>query len=505
MAQLSIGLDIGSETIRCVRLQSTFRSVAVLDAQRVQIPQDERPFPERVAEALKALPELRDPGAQLATTLPGDEGSLHLLDLPFVDRKKIDQTIGFELENHTPFALDEVVYDYVQVAKTPEGVSMLVGLCANDRLGAWLQVFKDVGLDPRQVGIDSLAYTSLIDLLPDCPEDKGTAFIDIGRLLTSVCIFGAQGVQFARTVSAGLGDLISVRAERAEGEPAFVQAQQTHSVEELRRKLAPLLRELRQTFATYSARYRKPITTIWLCSKDAAVEGLDDFLAEDLSVPTQYVRAEQLHLPDIERLNHDRYMGEWIKALGLALHAHQGGRRGWLNLRRGAFSFTADSEFWRSRITRVAAGLAILMILGVGSGVVRYMSLSSTERALKQSLCEVTKSLLGKCYDNAEMAIAIIKERTSPGADPLPRVTALDVMRELHGRIPTNIKVRLKDIDIMPKKIEVKGFTDTFESVDKITKALEGYQCFSEIQKGRTRKTADGSEIEFEMTIVFSC
>ncbi len=106
MAQLSIGLDIRSETIRCVRLQSTFRSVAVLDAQRVQIPQDERPYPERVAEALRSLQELRDPSAQLATTIPGDEGSLHLLDLPFVDRKKIDQTIGFELESLTPFALE---------------------------------------------------------------------------------------------------------------------------------------------------------------------------------------------------------------------------------------------------------------------------------------------------------------------------------------------------------------------------------------------------------------
>jgi hypothetical protein len=120
-------------------------------------------------------------------------------------------------------------------------------------------------------------------------------------------------------------------------------------------------------------------------------------------------------------------------------------------------------------------------------------------------LGEVTKSLLGKSYDNPEIALSIIKEKTSPGADPLPRVTALDVMRELHGRLPADMKVRLKDIDIMPKKIEVKGFTDTFESVDKIKKALEGYQCFSEIQKGRTRKTADGSEIEFEMTIVFSC
>ena len=392
MAQLSIGLDIRSEIIRCVRLKSTFRSVAVLDAQRVQIPQDERPYPERVAEALRAFQELRDPSAQLATTIPGDEGSLHLLDLPFVDRKKIDQTIGFELESLTPFALDEVVYDYLQVAKTPEGVSMLVGLCAKDRLSSWLQVFKDVGLDPRQVGVESLAYTSLIDLLPACPEGEATAFVDVGRRLTSVCVFGAQGVSFARTLSAGLGHLIGAQAERNAAEPAFVLAEQKYSLEVLREKLAPLLRELRQTFATYAAKYRQPVTTLWLCGTDATVQNLEEFLTTELSVPTQHLRAEQLHLPDIERLNHDRYLGEWIKALGLALHAHQGGRRGWLNLRRGAFSFTADTEYVRGKINRVAAGLAILMILAMGSGMVRCLSLSAAERALDR-VCKKSPSL----------------------------------------------------------------------------------------------------------------
>jgi Tfp pilus assembly PilM family ATPase len=505
MAQLSIGLDLGFETIRCVRLQSSFRSVAVLDMQRVYVPQDERPYPERVREALRALPELCDPGVQLATALPGDEVSLHLLDLPFVDRKKIDQTIGFELENHIPFALDEVVYDYFQVAKTPQGVCMMVGLCASEHLGAWLQIYKDVGLDPRQIGAESLAYTSLIDLLPSCPEGEAAAFVDVGKRLTSVCVYGASGVSFARTLSAGLGDIFGTRAKHNETEPTFVLTEQQPSSEELRGKLAHLLRELRQTFATYSATHRQPVTTIWLCGAEALACNLDEFLAEELQMPTQCLSTQQLPLPGIERLDHDRRLGEWIKALGLALHAHQGGRRGWLNLRRGVFSFTADSKYWRGKIVRIAAGLLILMILAIGSGVVRYLSLSSSERALDLRLREVTQALLGKSYDNPEIALSIIKEKTSPGADPLPRITALDVLRELHSRLPNDIKVRLKDIDILPKKIEIKGYTDTFESVDTIKKAFEGYQCFREIQKGRTRKTPDESEIEFEMTIVFEC
>jgi type IV pilus assembly protein PilM len=531
MAQLTVGLDLGNESLKRVRLKSSFRAVEVVDFTRIPLAQDERPYPERLAEALEQL-GAADPNDLVATALPGSIVSVRTLQLPFSDNKRIAQTFGFELESQIPFALDQVVYDFLKIGRSGEGVQLLAAVCQIEQMRRWIDALKTAGLDPRLVGADCLAYSSLAEFLGgaaqgDDGEEAGpVAVVDIGHRLTSVCIMGPSGVEFGRTLSGGgfdatarLAETFKLDWEQAQagkhrGSYLETSGRAAHDPEQvmisdaLRRPMDLLIRELRQTLATHRTLAEKPVERIWLCGGGAAIGNLERYVAEQLELEVARLEPQHITLEGMDRLVEVDPPGSaitWAKALGLALHAHQGGRRGWLNLRRGPFAFKSDFVAMRGKAVQVAVTLAILALLAIGNALVSYFSLRSTDKTLDQRIRETTQAVLGKPYDNIEQALAIIREKTSPEADPLPRSTALDSLATFHEKVPKELKVRLRDINISPTRIRIEGFTDTFDSVEKIKAAMEQVECFTEVKTGKTRRTRDETEVEFELTIASGC
>jgi general secretion pathway protein L len=536
VAQLTVGLDLGCESIKRVRLSSSFRTVEVVDFTRIPVPSDDRQRPERVAEALQQLEGSDRPADLVATGLPGDEVAIHLLTMPFSDRKRIAQTIGLELESQIPFSLDKVVFDYLQSGQTDTGGSrLLLAFCQIERMARWLEVYNSAGLDPRLIGPDCLAYTTLVDYLSPPEEDRAVAVVDIGHRLTSLCIIGPGGAEFARTISGGglditnrLAEAFKVKAAKAEAgkrRSGFVESdgrtattpEQALISDAVKRATSSIVRELRQTFSSHFTAAKRPIKKIWLCGGTSAVENLDWYLSGELDVEVERIRTEHFDLPGMEHLENgdpgtDRAAdGEsangntWVKALGLALHAHQGGRRDFLSLRKGPFAHKGDFEIMRGKIVHVAVALLILAFLAIGHAVTSYLSLSSAESKLNARMKETTKAIIGREIHDPEVAVSIIKERLSPEGDLLPRYTALDVLREVHKLIPDDLDLKMKYVKISPKKIQIGGLTDSFGSAEKIRTSLSKYECFNDVRTGKTRKTKEEDKVEFELTIVFGC
>lgn len=534
MAQLTVGLDLGCESIKRVRLRSSFRTVEVVDFTRIPVPTDkregdERQRPDQVAEALQQL-ESGDRLADLvATGLPGDEVAIHLLSLPFSDRKRIAQTIGLELESQIPFSLNSIVFDYLQCGQTDQGgARLLLAFCQIERMARWLEVYSSAGLDPRLIGPDCLAYTSLVDRLSPPDDERTVALVDIGHRLTSLCIVGPDGVEFARTISGGglditnrLAEAFKVNAAKAEAgkrRSGFVESdgrtattpEQALISDAVKRATSSIVRELRQTFSTHFTAVKRPIKKIWLCGGTSALENLDWFLSGELDVEVDRIRAEHFDLPGVEHLENGGEDGAaggntWVKALGLALHAHQGGRRDFLNLRKGPFSHKGDFQIVRGKILHVAVALLILAFLAIGHAVTSYLSLSSAEGKLNARMKETTKAIIGREVMDPDVAKSIIKEKLTSVADLLPEHTALDVLREIHARIPEGLELKMKYVKIAPSKIQIGGTTDSFESAEKIRSSLSEYDCFNDVRTGRTRRTQEGDKVEFEMTIIFGC
>ena len=164
-------------------------------------------------------------------------------------------------------------------------------------------------------------------------------------------------------------------------------------------------------------------------------------------------------------------------------------------------------EALKNELNRLRTGRASLSILD-GIKVDYYGTLTPLNQmatlAVPESRLITIQPWDASVIKDLEKAISIMKERLKPEANLLPQVTALDLLRTIHERLSSNT-VTLKEIRISPKKVRMTGLTDSFESVEKIRSALEGYECFTEIETGRIQRTADGSQVEFPFTIVVGC
>src|SRR5690606_763667 len=69
---------------------------------------------------------------QVVCCLPGAQVATHLVSLPFGDPKRIEQTLRFEVEGLIPFDLDEVVFDWHVVSRTPARTELLVSVARRE-------------------------------------------------------------------------------------------------------------------------------------------------------------------------------------------------------------------------------------------------------------------------------------------------------------------------------------------------------------------------------------
>src|SRR5438105_14235402 len=99
-----VGLDQAQDALRVATLQGGFRGFAIQDVRAAPLPAEGAPA-ERFAGALAGLglqPPL-SPEDSVAVALPGSMVATHVIVLPFVDPKRIEQVLPAEVEAAIPF------------------------------------------------------------------------------------------------------------------------------------------------------------------------------------------------------------------------------------------------------------------------------------------------------------------------------------------------------------------------------------------------------------------
>jgi general secretion pathway protein L len=464
-----LGLDLGSYSVKAVVLDSAKRgepSGTVFEVPRAQ-EGDRR-------ETLKdALVGLRGKGLghvdQVVVALPGPSLATHALTLPFTDTKKVEAALPFEVEEQLPFDLGEAVYDY-QVAGVHEGKSdLVVGVVRREELDSLLALLAELGFDPRVVLHPAMAYQTLWMVDPQAwsGADKApVAIVDIGHERTCVAIGTPGGpLEAARTFVGG--------------------------GKEIARGTQPMLRELRATLRSYTARTHRHVSRIHLCGGAAQAEGLAEQLTTELAIPTALMA-------------HSSVGATFAQAYALALRGQlPSSRAPRFNLRRGEYAFKGHYDYLRVRVARLSIYAAALILLFIVFGVARNSMLSGREEAVDAQLCRVTQSVLGHCEKNYDRALNMLRGKESPAA-AVPRMSAVNLLSELLQRIPSDINVTFDQIMVDPERVTVRGQTDSSKQIDRISQALKAFRCFHEVQVGKLEKTKD-EHVTFNLDISVEC
>ena len=517
-----LGLDLGAHSIKAVLLETSFRGASI--ASTSELARGAALDPQLLIEHLRVNGQLH--ADQIIVAVPGASVATQHLALPFADARRIEATLGFEVESLLPYDLDEVTYDH-QVLSAAEGKSeLLVGTAQTAEVAELLAGLKGVGLDPRVVTSSALAYQNILC----APSSAGSAaalatreareveaILDLGHERTSLCVGASPDrLECARTFLGGGPD--QTRALAAEFEVSLDDAQAWKEQEgdvsdtapegaeiarardALKRALAPIVREVRATLRANDARFHSQLRRIHLAGGTARLKGIAPFLAAALGVE---VVPLSFSSQNVNLSLGAREQALFAEAYALSLQG-QGALRGHrFNLRKGALAFKGDLDYLRGKLSRLGAFALVLAALAGTSMGLRWHNVQKREQAIDGELFEMTKRILGQGQKNYDIALNLLRGTSSAGAQ-LPAVSAVDLFGAL-TESAQKMNVKLEEVDAQLERIKVRGETAGFDGVDQLVGALEAVDCFREVKRNKVQKSRDGSKIIFELDIRVSC
>ena len=540
MAHTITGIDLGSRSVKFAVLDVGFRRVRVNSAFEEPVPPGEAPLAERQAEALRAGLARLPSGSTIHVALPGEMLALRVLDLPFSDARKVEQVVGYELEGQIMHDLSEVVMDHVILSAASTDGSEAAGSRAlaiaarTDEIAAFLASLKQSGVDPRTLYVTPVIYQALLAEEPAETTPAGCRlFVDLGHRHSQLCFLRGNEAMFGRTSNHAGEELTLALVQASRDKWTFAQAEQakhtygfvpsraqppgTAAQRQLgpvcRDALAPFLRDLRQTLASFRAQNKTPVESILLAGGGSRLQGLADFLQEELGIPTSLwpapPAAEATESDEVDEVSVVDEEGSASRArLALAHSLAWAGVRGHkqLDLRRGSFQYRVSFSIVRQKAAHLALLVGAVLACAAVDGTIALRRLSSEQQQLKEKLRLATKELFGAPRFDATEVTAALKRSFRDEMAPLPRVTAYDLLDQISRKMPAvdQVAIDVQDLDIKTKKTTIKGTVDSAAALDDVVAKLKEIDCFEEINKGPLTEVSGGAK-QFSLTINSKC
>jgi Tfp pilus assembly PilM family ATPase len=556
MAHTVCGIDLGTFSVKFVCLEVGFRTTTLRGLMEVPVPEGEAPLVERQLDAV------REGLGQIAGevtpyfAVPGDLLSVRVLELPFSDPRKIDQVVGYELEGQIVNAIEDVVFDHLVVGQRPEGATVLAAAAKRDEVAGLLAAADGRNIHPRSLFAASVIYRTLFPLPTEGPEPLPPpcyAVLDFGHTRTNVCVVRGGETIYARTIRRGGQHLTAAiaaafraetdRAEQAKrgearllspGEqPPSPLAAKLDAV--LRETLAPTVRELNQTLASFRGSARAELDALLVVGGGGQLAGLLPFLEAELGLPARHAPVRialdsggaRAAIPDLHTNGNRPAVTEpgateevtvpspvmpeaalasdsHALAGAIALAAARGSRE--IDFRRGPFVYRASFSVIRQKAWHLAA-LGVAVLLAAGFDVrTKLSSLGDERKDLDKELKTATTELFGKSREDPEGIAQLMRRGFKEELAPIPRATAFDLLDQISRKVPPADKVKLDvaELEIRPKKTFIKGTVDSGTAVDEIATKLKEIDCFDEITKGAITEVSGGAK-QFSLTISSKC
>lgn len=550
MANRIIAVDLGAWSVKVAIAQPGLRHATLTAFVERQVPPDSdsgEPWEQRAAAVLaQIVREQRIDHDNVYLTVPGDSVFTHVLEFGFktLRRADLDRAVGAELEGVVPVELEDMVYTFEplppdaphvagpeliepgpgRVAAPSTGMRVLTYAMPRVRAEQWLALAAGAGASARGLIPEAGPMARLVDRAPSLAAIRNhgpIAVVDVGHVRTDVVVVRGGKPVYARAVArAGkhLTDAIArhwklpfAEAEKAKHSDGFVASATLPASSEAwsrvsevtTTELAPLARDLRQSFAACRARTGATVTQVLLVGGGSRLRGLDHYLGEQLGLPVVMLAPTDVEAMVGTRLADSVSADSAAPALGMIADAATG--RPLFDLRQGPLAAKVDLSFLRAKAGRLAAAVVAIAACATVSGFAAHYKLRKAETVLSERLAIESTEEFGD-PQTADQVLAGATGAAVEAVNPLPKMTAWDVLLDITQRMPARDKVTL-DIDLVEidaTKVRIEGTAKTPEEVDAIEAALKGQTCFQEVTRGALQTLADGKR-KFDFTIKAAC
>jgi type IV pilus assembly protein PilM len=206
-----VGLDIGSSSVKLVRLRQASGSWELVAFSLGQLP------PDAIAEGrimnfaavIERLRELmREAGirdAECALAVSGSSVIIKKLTLPEMTRTELEESIMWEAEQYIPFDIKDVNVD-AQILNPRAGqgqMDVLMVAAKKDVVNEYTSVALEAGLRPVVVDVSIFAALNMFEANYMVPADQTLAILNVGANSINVGVLSGGQVAFTRDISTG--------------------------------------------------------------------------------------------------------------------------------------------------------------------------------------------------------------------------------------------------------------------------------------------------------------
>ncbi|MFB3926698.1 MAG: pilus assembly protein PilM [Syntrophales bacterium] len=501
MREKVLGLDIGRSSIKAVQITAGLNGRYRITGSALIPVRDGG----NIKEALDVVFEdSRLKSNFCVTSLPARDFSFRDIVLPFKEKKKIEQTIGYELEPLIPYPIDDVLVDFV-IKKQSEDSEIFAACVPKSVVQERIQLLEKTEVSVIEIEGAAVALKILRRVEPD----QCALLLDVGAK-ESLCVFLRDGNIFqirsfffggdtiTEAIAAALhADAGEAEREKIEGDPgrirkAVIEASRKffveidHTLGFLKQKQNESEKELRRIFLTGGGAMCSPFAEELGRHFDVLVERLDISAADHIQIDE-----------DVKKTWNPLLMNQ---ALALAAHGTKKGKG--FNFRKGEYE-TRAKYLTRKKILRqsVTAALVIVGILAVDLCAGFYIDKLRLDRLKQETRMIFNKSCpeVTKIVDPVQQLKTRIAEakKLSPGARP--EVTFLDLLRDISILVPESSDFLITNLDFDGERMELKGETANFDMVETIKNGLGRSGYFKNVTVSSASLIKEKNRVEFEV------
>jgi type IV pilus assembly protein PilM len=204
---MSVGLDIGSKSIKVIELKGSAGawSLRAAGAVAVNAPvidanlNDQKAVAELASVVKKLIKDARIEGRNVAISLPETQVFTRLMQFPLLNDAEIASAVKWEAEEYIPIPIKDAIIEHQIVERlenaTPPQVLVLLVAVLKSLVENYIEVVEKAGL--AVVGVE----TELISIARAvAPEGKTVLLVDFGARSTDIAISKSTQVYFSRSV-----------------------------------------------------------------------------------------------------------------------------------------------------------------------------------------------------------------------------------------------------------------------------------------------------------------
>ncbi|HPJ66895.1 MAG TPA: GspL/Epsl periplasmic domain-containing protein [Desulfobacteraceae bacterium] len=492
-----LGLDINEDSITAVQVRVGLKGHQIIFCAEAGIKESGG-----LGNALMAISAQLDQKSDVCiSSIPAESISFRNLDMPFKDRKKIAQTLPFEIEGMLPFPIHDLISDFI-VNKHSEQSRILSASVYKNFISDRIMQMESCGIDPDILDIRCVPVVCRLLKSQEAPEEG--LFLDIGEKRLTMVLFKDKHISLIRNFA--LPDSPFQKNTIHSKDNNHDNFSAPEQIEEHFKSFCALIDNTLHAFGWQSGRPVRPEKVLFT-GRGALYPNTGNILEKYLNITAQQIdlcRGSRIQMDEnIARIWNPLLMDG---ALALAIRDSKDDQN--FNFRKDDFETKRPYMALNMNFRKAAVLLSVVFALLIADIGIDYYLLKERAGRLDQEMASVFRQTfpeVRRIVDPLQqMKIKINETRKLAGVLPgtASDIPVIEILKDISERIPSTVNINVTRIGIDLETVRISGKTDTYSTVDRIQNVLEGSGYFSEVSISSTNLDRSGNQVQFEIKLL---